>query len=712
MKTIKIFLASSEELDYDRNVFGNLIRRLDDLYEKRGIRIKLFEWEDYDSAYNDQRKQKEYNERVRESDIFLALFHKNAGKFTLEEFDVASEQFKATASPKIFTFCKDIKQGDVESQDLVKFKKKLFEEMGHYWCRYDSRESLQFQFVMQLQLVESGQMSDLKLEDGNVTLDGIQITTIDKLRFAADNEDYVNMCQKLSLLPEKIHKARLRLDKFPDDEDLADDLQQKLDRYNNLKEEVDACRQLLFKTAQRVAQLQTVQVTDRMRRAMDAFCEGNVREANIILDEVEQDAIQFLDEYKLSKEVTKQIHQTILNSIEELQLKAKTVMSETNRSIEERIVQTEQIYSLADEMAHTVDFDEEKYSQMLIDYAFFLYEYGLYRESIEVYLRLIPLLRKYKGSDNPMLADSYNMLGKVYYYYGDNLKSLKYYFKALKIRRNIWGEEHPDIAESYCNIGLAYKNQHTLDYYFRALKIREKVFGYLHIDTATSYNNIGAMYQRQGDYEKALQYHNKALQIRELILGKEHPHTAFSYNNIGAVYYCLGEYSKSKEYHFKALKIREKVLGRDHPFTASSYGHIGKIFCKEGNYSKALEYHFKDLHICEKVFGTSQPEIAFPYNDIGVVYSKMGNYILALEYLNKALCVRELTLGKEHIDTATSYNEIGTVHFSQGDYVKALGFYEVALTIRTKKLGHAHPDTIQTKDYITEVTRKLKDNAL
>ena len=76
MKTIKIFLASSEELDYDRMAFGNLVRRLDDMYEKRGIRIKLFEWEDYDSAYKDKRKQDEYNEYVKQSDIFLALFHK------------------------------------------------------------------------------------------------------------------------------------------------------------------------------------------------------------------------------------------------------------------------------------------------------------------------------------------------------------------------------------------------------------------------------------------------------------------------------------------------------------------------------------------------------------------------------------------------------------------------------------------------------------
>lgn len=69
MKTIKIFLASSEELADDRNAFGNLVRRLDKIYEKRGIRVELFEWEDYDAAYNNRRKQDEYNEQIKASDI-------------------------------------------------------------------------------------------------------------------------------------------------------------------------------------------------------------------------------------------------------------------------------------------------------------------------------------------------------------------------------------------------------------------------------------------------------------------------------------------------------------------------------------------------------------------------------------------------------------------------------------------------------------------
>ena len=113
-RVIKIFLASSEELEADRYRFGNLIRKLDNIYEKRGIRIELFEWEDYDAAYNGMRKQDEYNERVRASDMFLALFHKKAGKFTIEEFNIARKAFDEQASPKIYTYIKALEAGERE----------------------------------------------------------------------------------------------------------------------------------------------------------------------------------------------------------------------------------------------------------------------------------------------------------------------------------------------------------------------------------------------------------------------------------------------------------------------------------------------------------------------------------------------------------------------------------------------------------------------
>ena len=218
MRTIKIFLASSEELENDRNAFGNLVRKLDKIYEKRGIRIELFEWEDYDAAYNDRRKQHEYNDQVRASDMFLALFHTKAGKYTIEEFDVATEEFRRTGKkPKNYVYCRDLQPGDEESAELKEFKKRLFDEMGHYWSRYNNRDSMQLHFVMQLQLVENSSIDDLKVEDGEVRMGEMTVARMDNLQFAAGNEDYQRMSRRLAELPALIEKARQRVDKYPDE---------------------------------------------------------------------------------------------------------------------------------------------------------------------------------------------------------------------------------------------------------------------------------------------------------------------------------------------------------------------------------------------------------------------------------------------------------------------------------------------------------------
>ena len=57
MRTIKIFLASSEELAEERIRFGDFIRQLDDMYEVRDYRIKLYKWEDFPSGDNGKPKQ-------------------------------------------------------------------------------------------------------------------------------------------------------------------------------------------------------------------------------------------------------------------------------------------------------------------------------------------------------------------------------------------------------------------------------------------------------------------------------------------------------------------------------------------------------------------------------------------------------------------------------------------------------------------------------
>lgn len=91
MKTIKIFLASSiNEFKYERNEIGDLIRRIQDKLIDENIRIKLFECEFFDNSISTLgRKQNDYNEEIKNSDIFIMLVGKRLGGYTKEEYRIA-----------------------------------------------------------------------------------------------------------------------------------------------------------------------------------------------------------------------------------------------------------------------------------------------------------------------------------------------------------------------------------------------------------------------------------------------------------------------------------------------------------------------------------------------------------------------------------------------------------------------------------------------
>ena len=104
MKEIKIFLASSFELEPDRARIGDLLRKLnDEVYEKRGIHLHLVKWEDLDSFYSSQGKQTEYDFQIRNCELFIGLFWHAAGKYTMHEVEVAR---KNLTPENIFIFRK------------------------------------------------------------------------------------------------------------------------------------------------------------------------------------------------------------------------------------------------------------------------------------------------------------------------------------------------------------------------------------------------------------------------------------------------------------------------------------------------------------------------------------------------------------------------------------------------------------------------------
>ena len=705
-KTINVFLASPGELKNERKSFRSFVSEIDETFQRMGRPLKTRMWEGLDASYKGHPEQDEYDKLIRASHMFLALFHTVGGEFTIHEFDVALEKFNQTKqTPKIYVYKKALQEGEKIKTELEDFQKRL-EEMGLYWTTYSSQDNLHLHFLQQLLIVYADGLSNLKVEDGTVKFGDMDVAKMSNLPFAADNKEYNQLKEELEKLPKEIEKARKRTEKYPDDEDLRDELQKKLNRYNNKKEEFARLQQALFETSQRIATMQRENLSDKLRRATKAFESGNMERANTLLDEIAIDAETHKANLEQNREL---VHQ----DIEAFLLQAKTKMAEVSTPIEDRIKEVHAIYVKTDQWAKDSALPDDKLDRLLDDYGQFLYDYGKYKEAEQVYLRRVSLREGTKGKEDSDTAMSYNDIGETYRNLGDYPKALEYHFKALDIREKVLGKEHPDTATSYNNIGSVYDDQgdytKALEYYSKDLAICEKVLGKEHPDTATSYNNIGGVYKSQGDYTKALEYYLKALDIREKVLGKVHPSTATSYNNIGGVYKSQGDYTKALEYYFKDLAICEKVLGKEHPDTATSYNNIGQIYDNLGDYTKAIEYYFKALDIKEKVLGKEHPDTATSYNNIGQIYDNLGDYTKAIEYYFKALDIKEKVLGKEHPSTATSYNNIGAVYKSQGDYTKALEYYFKALDIREKVLGREHPSTATSYNNIGLVYKKQGD---
>lgn len=103
MKQITIFLASSiSEFSKERVALRAFCADLGDILDDYDYDVKLFACEDYDKAIQSTRTQEKYNEFIKmPCDIFFNLYGTKAGKYTIEEMDVALDTYHQNQKPLI-----------------------------------------------------------------------------------------------------------------------------------------------------------------------------------------------------------------------------------------------------------------------------------------------------------------------------------------------------------------------------------------------------------------------------------------------------------------------------------------------------------------------------------------------------------------------------------------------------------------------------------
>lgn len=369
------------------------------------------------------------------------------------------------------------------------------------------------------------------------------------------------------------------------------------------------------------------------------------------------------------------------------------------------------LYQKADKLASTHDYDKEKYLDLLLDYAKFLYKYGLYNDSKNVLLRHISLAENIYGTASEKTAASYNEIGLVYYVEGDFDKALEYYIKTWEIYKKILGTKHLEIVKLFNNIGLIYYEKFdynkALGFFSKALAINEKLQNTNHLDTANSFNNIGLVYYKLGHYNKALDYFYKVMSIKEKSQDTNHSEIADSFNNIGLVYYKQGHYNKAMECFSKALEIRKEILGIFHTDIAASYDNIGLLYYKQKDFAKALNYFVKALEIREKIMNKPHPDIAFSYNNIGMVCYHLMNYFNALEYFFRALAIYKEIFGKDYPIIANIYKFIGLIYYNQGEFIKSKDFLNKALNLLNVRNVTTSTDIQDIQDTLAKVDRMI-----
>lgn len=722
MKTIKIFLASSEELKTERGEMTELVYQLNRLFKGRGIELELERWEYLDASMSNQRKQDEYNDVLRQCDICMVLFWRKFGCFTGEELDTAYQQMQEGGKPqKIYVFFKNSSDNEIsgELKDFIQDYEHRYG--GHFFCKFQNVDALKLEFLLQFELYQKDQLGTnaIEVRQEHVYIGNEAVADLNNIPFAANNkgfqdkqaelkelrEEIAQMQAELEKKQQKLERKKQKLEQDPEDEDNQEDyqdakeavdsltgkLQKKLDRKNKLEEEFEQEQQNLFQTARRIAEVRGRKISDRMARAIEAFESGDASRADTILDEAEKDADEALADVQAAKRMG-------LQSLEELLLKVSVKMSNETIPIEERIAATKKIYEKADALARECDYDKKKQRNLLSDYDDFLEKYGFYDEELNVCQRLLRLSEELYGMEHHKTASAYSDIGVAYFNKNDYVKALEYFLKDLSICEKLLGKEHPDTAKSYNNIGSAHymlgDYNKALEFFFKDLAICEKVLGKEHPDMATAYNNIGAVYNDQNNYKMALEYYFKAITICEITLGKDHPNTAAFYNNIGLVYDNMGDYPKALEFYFKALAVREKMLGKEHPDTATSYDNIGGVYRAQGNYSKALEYRIKALAITKKQLGKLNIDTARSYNNIGAVYRDMAQYDKALEYISEAFAIAKQIEDLKHI--AIYHNRLGRIYALMGDKDAAREHFQQAIDL----LPEDHPESKDSKERI------------
>lgn len=624
-KEVRMFLASSiDDLKDDRVEIGNFIRMMDKIYSHHGVKIILNMCEDEVSAISKTRKQEEYNQQIRDSQLCFVLFFNKAGERTVEEFHVAHESYLAKDYPRTVV-CFKKGQGYAPDQTMLAFREYLEKELGCDYEVYEQIDSLKLKLCIMLMNLDV----PVRVGDGKVLVGEEEALSLDNIAAFSQNDDIMRLKAEYEVCEQEFQAAKACYLEHRESDTTFFEI---AERRRKAKEAYEELEKQVFSLLVNKAKATGEPMTARQREAYALVEQGKLKEASAMLntDDILADASHT---EKLAEQVKSDLSQRVAELLQKVNIE-KAMVGDP-----ERFDRIAEIYEVAVAM-------EEKHAlpkTALREYCDYLLDQKDYGKAGQLAERNKSYMQL--GDQQYELADACNMLGLIY---SDNAEMMEEAFseyrQACEIIEELAAEDPekylPDVAATHMNIAGLYKKKgdynNALDECLQAKVIYEELDKRIpgkHLnDLATACNNLGILYSDMNQNEKAESEYLEAWRILDSIAdgGKS---VAFSdiamlYTNLGLLYNMLGKRDKAERL-LKDAKLLYERLAMENPQAylpdlASSCNNLSNLYTDLGRVSEAeaeyrLAYNIR-VELTMNNPAVYLPGIAETCHNLGILY--------------------------------------------------------------------------------------------
>ncbi|XP_011860542.1 PREDICTED: amyloid protein-binding protein 2-like [Vollenhovia emeryi] len=257
------------------------------------------------------------------------------------------------------------------------------------------------------------------------------------------------------------------------------------------------------------------------------------------------------------------------------------------------------------------DTDHPKYSDVLIDYGFFLLNFDSISNSVTVYKTALDIRRTIFGRTNLHVALAHEDL--AYALYVHEYSSGRF-----------------DDASDHAGVAIDIMERHLPPNHLMlasARRIKALILEEIAIDNAST------PLSEQNLLLKSECLHLSALEMSKTAFGERNVQTAKHYGNLGRLYQSMRKFQEAEAMHLKAIDIKEELLGLDDYEVGLSIGHLASLYNFHMNrYRDAEKLYHRSIAISLKLFGKGYSGLEYDYRGLLHVYNKLDDYEKISEY--------------------------------------------------------------------------------